>query len=82
MLGFVEGGKPENSEKNPRSKERTNNKLDPHVTAGPGIKPGPQWREARALTTAPSLLRIEQEEITQNTRTKDKKRHRHQIRFF
>ena len=30
MLGFVEGGKRENPEKNPQSKVRTNNKLNPH----------------------------------------------------
>ena len=35
---------------------RTNNKLNPHVAPGPGIEPGPQWWEASALTTAPSLL--------------------------
>ena len=35
---------------------RTNNKLNPHVTPGPGIEPGPQRWEASALTTAPSLL--------------------------
>ena len=29
VLVFVEGGKPENPEKNPRSKVRTNNKLNP-----------------------------------------------------
>ena len=34
---------------------RTNNKLNPHVTPGPGIEPGPQRWQARALTTAPSL---------------------------
>ena len=28
MLIFVEGGKPENTEKNPQSKAKTNNKLD------------------------------------------------------
>ena len=33
MLVFVEGGKPENPEKNPRSKARTNNKLrSSHMT--------------------------------------------------
>ena len=31
MLVFVEGGKLENLEKNPRSKARTNNKLNPHM---------------------------------------------------
>ena len=35
---------------------RTNNKLNPHVTPGPGIEPGPQRWEACALSTAPSLL--------------------------
>ena len=31
---------------------RTNNKVNPYVTTGTGIEPGPEWREARALTTA------------------------------
>ena len=35
---------------------RTNNKLNPHLTPRPGIKPGPHWWEVSALTTAPSLL--------------------------
>ena len=34
---------------------RTNKKLNPHVTPGPGIEPGPQRWEASALTTASSL---------------------------
>jgi len=34
MLVFVEGGKLENPEKNPQSKARTNNKLNPHVAPG------------------------------------------------
>ena len=34
MLVFAEGGKPENPEKNPRSKARTNNKLNPHMAPG------------------------------------------------
>ena len=34
MLVFVEGGKPENLEKNPRSKARSNNKLNPHMASG------------------------------------------------
>ena len=29
--------------KTSRSKERTNNKLNPHMTPGPGIEPGPHW---------------------------------------
>ena len=57
MLIFVEGGKPEYPEKNPRSspETRTNNKLNPHMTPRPGIEPGPHWWEVRAAT-APSLL--------------------------
>ena len=35
---------------------RTNNKLNPHVTPGPGIEPGPQRWEVSPLTTSPSLL--------------------------
>jgi len=31
MLVFVKGGKPENPEKNPLGKARTNNKLNPHT---------------------------------------------------
>jgi len=34
VLIFVEGGKPENPEKNPRSKVTTNNKLNPHMARG------------------------------------------------
>ena len=46
----VPGEKPLGAEK------RTNNKLNPHMTPGPGIEPGTHWWEASALTTAPSLL--------------------------
>ena len=46
----VPGEKPLGAEK------RTNNKLNPHMTSSPGIKPGPHWWKASALTTAPSLL--------------------------
>ena len=35
------------------ARTRTNNKLNPHVTPGPGIEPGSQRWEASALTTAP-----------------------------
>ena len=34
VLVFVEGGKPKNPEKNPRSQARTNNKLNPHMAPG------------------------------------------------
>jgi len=57
MLVFMEGEKPENLEKNHQGKDE-NNKLNPHtcMTLGSGIEPGPQWWEASALTTEPSLL--------------------------
>ena len=38
------------------AKERTNNKLNPHMASTPGFEPGPHWWEASALTTAPPLL--------------------------
>ena len=40
VLVFMEGGKPETPEKNPRNKEKTNNKLNPHETASMGFEPG------------------------------------------
>jgi len=55
MLVFVEGRKPENPEKNPRSKARTNNKLNPHMTPGRN-RTQANWWEPSALTTAPSLF--------------------------
>jgi len=39
-LVFEEGGKPENPEKNPQSKARINNRLNPHMTAGPESNSG------------------------------------------
>ena len=38
------------------ARERTNNKLNPHMASTPGFEPGPHWWEASALTTAPPLL--------------------------
>jgi len=57
MLVFEKRGKPY-PEKNlsEQRREPTYNKLNPHMTPGPGIEPGTQWWEASALTTAPSLL--------------------------
>jgi len=52
----VEGGKLENPEKTLRARARTNNKLKPLMTPGPGFEPGPHWWEASAVTTAPPLL--------------------------
>ena len=40
MLIFCGGRKPDNPEKNPWSKARTNNKLNPHETERTGIEPG------------------------------------------
>ena len=48
VLVFVEGEKPENPEKNPQSKARTNNKLNPHETASTGMELGSQRWEASA----------------------------------
>ena len=42
-------------EKSLGAKERTNNKLNPHMASMPEFEPGPHWWEASALTTAPSL---------------------------
>jgi len=47
----VPGEKPLGAEK-----RTNNNKLNPHMTPGQGIKPGTLSWEASALTTAPSLL--------------------------
>ena len=37
------------------TKERTNNKLNPHMASTPGFEPGPHWWEASALTTGNSI---------------------------
>ena len=37
------------------ARERTNNKLNPHMASTTGFESGPHWWEASALTTAPSL---------------------------
>ena len=41
------------AEKPLEAKERTNNKLSPHMASTSGFQPTPQWWEATALTTAP-----------------------------
>ena len=43
-------------EKSRGARTRTNNKLNPHITPSLGIKLGPHWWEASALTIASSLL--------------------------
>ena len=40
------------------AKERTNNKLNPHMASTPVFDLGPHWWEASALTTAPSLAHL------------------------
>jgi len=55
-VGFVEGGKPENPEKNPRSKDENQQQTQLTYDTGTGNRSGPHWWEASALTTAPSLL--------------------------
>ena len=56
MLVFEERGKTGvPGEKPLGAKERTNNKLNPHMASTPGFEPGPHWWEVSAPTTAPSL---------------------------
>ena len=55
MLVFADGGKLENLERNPRSRVENQLKLNLLTALGPGIKPGPHWWEASALTTAPTM---------------------------
>ena len=60
VLVFVEGGKAENLEKNPRSRERTNNKLNPHETTSTGIEAGSQRWEACAYPLRhPCMIRAQ-----------------------
>ena len=54
---FLRRGENRSTREKPLGAEkRTNNKLNPNMTPGPGIEPGTHWWEASALTTAPSLL--------------------------
>ena len=56
MLVFERGKLEYPEKKTSRSKKRTNNRFNPRMTLGLGIKPRPHWWEASALTTAPPLL--------------------------
>ena len=58
VLVFEERGKPEYPEKNlsEQGENQQHMKLNPHMTPGPGIEPGPHWWEASALTTVPPLV--------------------------
>ena len=46
LLVFEEGKTGVPGEKPLGARTRTNNKLNPHMTPSPGIKPGPHWWEA------------------------------------
>ena len=59
MLVFVEGGKSEYPEKNPRSRDENQQQTLHTYDAETEIEPGPHWWEASALTTAPSLLPLQ-----------------------
>ena len=55
-VGFPGKEKTQRTQKKPLgARERANNKLNPHMASTPGFELGPQWWEASALTTAPSL---------------------------
>ena len=56
---FMEGGKPENRERNPPSKDENQQQTPPTYNTRTGNrKQRPHWWEASALTTAPSRLPI------------------------
>ena len=59
MLVFVEGGKPEYPEKNPRSRDEYQQQTQPTYDAETGNRTRVNWWEASALITAPSLLSTE-----------------------
>ena len=57
VLVFEDRGKPEcPTEKPLRARERTINKLNPHMVSTPGFEPRLHWWEVSALTTASPLL--------------------------
>ena len=59
MLVFEERGKLEYPEKNPLgARKRTNNKLNSHMTPGPGIKPGTHWCSHHCATLLPIFTKF------------------------
>ena len=56
MLVFVEGGKPEKPEKNPRSKDKNQQQTQPTYDTGAGNRTQATLMAASALTTVPSLF--------------------------
>ena len=68
VLVFVEGGKPENPENNPRSKDKNQQQTQSTCDARSArIEPGPQGWEASAVTSAPSLLSLNIQISTKTT---------------
>ena len=71
-VGFEGEGKTRlPGEKSLGARERTNNKLNPHMATTPGFESGPHWWEACAFTTAPPfslkmLLIYEERELLLN----------------
>ena len=61
MLVFGEGGKPDSPEKNPRSREENQHKLNPLMASGPGIEPRPQvgGKHSHHYTIPASLIHIQ-----------------------
>ena len=55
MLVFVAGGKPENPEKNPWNKTRTNKKHNPQVTLG--------WNQTQALMASAPTIHAPHKEV-------------------
>ena len=56
MLAFVEGGKPEYPETNPRSRDENQQQTQPTYGFDTRNRTRPHWWKASALTTEPSLL--------------------------
>ena len=56
MLVFVEGGKPENPEKNPRSNDENQQQTQPTYDVESGNRTRATWWEGSGVTTVPSLL--------------------------
>ena len=57
MFGFWGEGKTGVPGEKPfGARERTSNKINPHMASTPGFEPGLHWWEASAFTTVPPLL--------------------------
>ena len=56
VLVFEERGKPVYLERNVSEQGREPATNSTHMASTPGFEPSPHWREAIAVTTAPTLL--------------------------